>query len=91
MIIMVLFTRYKISPTTRVEEAEALQKQSNYKLEKHNILKKVKPLAATGEYIQSLVLVEQYSPTSGLKNVEQVEKRQNNLMSETARIELMKQ
>ena len=38
---------HKIAPTTRVEEAEALQKQSNYKLENQNILKKIKILAAT--------------------------------------------
>ena len=82
----------KMAPKTRVEEAEALQKQSNYKLEKQKILKKAKFLAATEEYTQqALVLVEQYHSPAGLKNVEQVETKYNNLTSETAKRELMKQ
>ena len=49
-----------MAPKIRIQEAAALQKQSNYKLEKQKILEKAKIVAATEEYTQALVLIEQY-------------------------------
>jgi hypothetical protein len=80
-----------MAPKIRIEEAAALQKQSNYKLQKQNILKKAKIVAATEEYTQALVLIEQYHSPACLRNEEQVEREYVKLTSETAKINLMKQ
>ena len=81
----------KMAPKIRIQEAAALQKQSNYKLEKQKILEKANIEAATEEYTQALVLIEQYHSPACLRNEEQVEREYIKLTSETAKINLMKQ
>ena len=81
----------RMVPKIRIQEAAALQKQSNYKLEKQKILEKAKIVAATEEYTQALVLIEQYHSPACLRNEEQVEREYIKLTSETAKINLMKQ
>ena len=81
----------RMAPKIRIQEAAALQKQSNYKLEKQKILEKAKIVAATEEYTQALVLIEQYHSPACLRNEEQVEREYIKLTSETAKINLMKQ
>ena len=59
----------RMAPKIRIQEAAALQKQSNYKLEKQKILEKAKIVAATDEYTQALVLIEQYHSPACLRTL----------------------
>ena len=79
------------APRVRVAAREAEEKQRAAKEEKRKMMKQKKILAAQEEYVKALTYIEMYHSPACWKTPEEVNQRFNNLSSESARKEAVKE